>query len=76
MVDLPFVKVYIYIYTEISKMSRETNIENVQEPINTAPPEVKKIIEQVWQLEKSRLDRKSNSHINDDILAIIKEAVQ
>jgi hypothetical protein len=27
-------------------------------------------------LEKSRLDRKSKGHINDDILTIVKEAVQ
>jgi hypothetical protein len=48
---------------------------NVQEPILTAPPEVRQIIERVWQLEKSRLDKRSLSHINDDILKIVKEAV-
>ncbi len=57
-------------------MRKEHNLEEVQEPINTAPPEVKQIIEQVWHVEKSRLDKKSLSHINDDILTIIKEAVQ
>ncbi len=57
-------------------MTKETNIDDVQEPITSAPAEVRQIIEQVWQLEKSRLDKKINSHINDDILAIVKEAVR
>jgi hypothetical protein len=55
---------------------KQNNIDEVQEPINTASPEVKQIIEQVWQVEKSRLDKKSFGHINDDILTIIKEAVR
>ncbi|MCX7592922.1 MAG: hypothetical protein N2235_03995 [Fischerella sp.] len=57
-------------------MNQQTNIDDVQEPITSAPPEVRQIIEQVWQLEKSRLDKKSNSPINDDILRIVKEAVR
>lgn len=57
-------------------MTNETNIDYVQEPISSAPPEVRQIIDRVWQLEKSRLDKKINSHINDDILAIVKEAVK
>ncbi|MBH8565781.1 hypothetical protein I8748_27035 [Nostoc sp. CENA67] len=57
-------------------MSQEANIDDVQEPITSAPPEVRQIIERVWHLEKSRLDKKSLSHINDDILAIVKEAVR
>ena len=57
-------------------MTKETNIDDVQEPISSAPAEVRQIIEQVWQLEKNRLDKKINSHINDDILAIVKEAVR
>ncbi|MDJ0696619.1 hypothetical protein [Mastigocoleus sp. MO_188.B34] len=57
-------------------MTKQHNINDVQEPIINAPPEVRQIIERVWQLEKSRLDKKSFSHINDDILAIVKEAVQ
>ncbi|BAZ09865.1 hypothetical protein NIES4071_16790 [Calothrix sp. NIES-4071] len=52
------------------------DIEDVQAPIYTAPEEVRKIIEMVWQLEKNRLDRKSFSHISDDILTIIKSVVQ
>ncbi len=57
-------------------MSPEANIDDVTEPMTSAPPEVKQIIERVWYLEKSRLDKKINSHINDDILAIVKEAVR
>ncbi|AFY48436.1 hypothetical protein Nos7524_2601 [Nostoc sp. PCC 7524] len=57
-------------------MSPEQNIDDVQEPIINAPPEVRQIIERVWHLEKNRLDRKSNSPINDDILDIVKGAVQ
>ncbi len=57
-------------------MPEELNIDDVQEPISSAPPEVQQIIERVWKLEKSRLDRKSKGHINDDILDIVKEAVR
>ncbi|WP_224094547.1 hypothetical protein [Nostoc sp. MS1] len=57
-------------------MSQEQNIDDVQEPIINAPPEVRQIIERVWHLEKNRLDKKSNSPINDDILTIVKEAVR
>lgn len=57
-------------------MNPEANIDDVQEPITSAPPEVRQIIEQVCKLEKIRLDKKINSHINDDILRIVKEAVR
>ncbi|MCC5660095.1 MULTISPECIES: hypothetical protein [unclassified Nostoc] len=57
-------------------MSQGANIDDVQEPINSAPPEVRRIIERVWKLEKGRLDKKINSHINDNILDIIKEEVR
>lgn len=40
------------------------------------PPEVRQIIERVWKLEKNRLDRKINSHINEEILDIVKEEVR
>ena len=53
----------------------QTKLNNIQEPITTAPPEVKKIIGRVLQLEKDRLYKKT-PRINDDILKIIKEAVQ
>ncbi|MGF1934656.1 MAG: hypothetical protein RM347_009675 [Nostoc sp. ChiQUE02] len=57
-------------------MLQEANIDDVQEPITSAPPEVRRIIERVWKLEKGRLDKKINSHINDNILDIIKEEVR
>jgi hypothetical protein len=57
-------------------MSQNANIDDVQEPITNAPPEVQRIIERVWKLEKGRLDKKINSHINDNILDIIKEEVR
>jgi hypothetical protein len=57
-------------------MEKFNNINDVQEPIKTASVEVKQIIERVWHLEKSRLDKKSLSHINEDILTIIKEAIK
>ena len=57
-------------------MTKETNIDDVHEPVTSAPPEVQEIIERVWQLEKNRIDKKVNTHINDDILAIVKEAVR
>jgi len=57
-------------------MTNESSMDEVQEPISTALPEVRQIIERVWQVEKGRLDKKSLSHINDDILKIVKEVVQ
>ena len=48
----------------------------VQEPITSAPPEVRRIIEQVLQAEKDKLYLKNPRHINDDILKLVKEAVQ
>ncbi|MDJ0518142.1 MAG: hypothetical protein QNJ74_18455 [Trichodesmium sp. MO_231.B1] len=53
----------------------KSKLNNIQEPITTAPPEVKQIIGRVLQLEKDRLYKKT-PRINDDILKIIKEAVQ
>ncbi|BAY20736.1 hypothetical protein NIES2100_04800 [Calothrix sp. NIES-2100] len=57
-------------------MSPDQNIDDVQEPITSAPPAVRQIIERVWKLEKGRLDKRINSHINDEILVIIKEEVR
>ncbi|MDM9381433.1 hypothetical protein QUB80_12050 [Chlorogloeopsis sp. ULAP01] len=57
-------------------MNKEANIDDVQEPITSASAEVRQIIEQVCKLEKIRLDKKINSHINDDILRIVKDVVR
>ncbi len=59
-----------------NQTNNQTNIEYVQEPIINAPTQVKQIIERVWKLEKIRIDRKVKTHINDDILEIVKQVVQ
>ncbi len=57
-------------------MTNESIMHDVQEPINSAPPEVRQIIERVKQAEKDKLYMKIPRYINDDILAIVKEAVR
>ena len=57
-------------------MNQESNTNEVQEPIASAPPEVRQIIERVLQAEKDKLYMKNPRNINDDILKIVKEAVQ
>ncbi len=49
-------------------------MKKVTEPIETAPPEIRKIIEKVLQLEFSRLNQ-SRPHIIDDVIAIVKKEV-
>lgn len=56
-------------------MTKELNMNEVQEPITTAPPEVRRIIERVLKAERDKLYMKNPYHINDDILTIIKEEV-
>ena len=53
-----------------------SSMHDVQEPIMSAPPEVRKIIERVLQVEKDKLYMKIPRNINDDILKIVKEEVQ
>ncbi len=57
-------------------MTNEPNLNDVQEPITSAPPEVRKIIERVLQAEKDKLHSKRPYNINDDILRIVKEEIQ
>jgi len=57
-------------------MTKEPSMNDVQEPITSAPSEVRQIIEQVLQAEKDKLYMKFARNINDDILKIVKEAVQ
>jgi hypothetical protein len=59
-----------------SSYNTEVGLSNVQEPIISAPPEVRQIIERVLQAEKDKLYMKFPRNINDDILKIIKEEVQ
>jgi hypothetical protein len=53
----------------------DRDLTNVQEPITSASPEVRQIIERVLEIEKDKLYMKSPRYISDDILKIIKEAV-
>ncbi|NJK38825.1 MAG: hypothetical protein HC835_01810 [Oscillatoriales cyanobacterium RM2_1_1] len=48
----------------------------IQEPIRTAPAEVREIIEKVLKLEKDRQYQQKLRGVNEDILKIIKQAVQ
>lgn len=57
-------------------MTHESSINDVQDPIRLAAPEVRKIIERVLQAEKDKLYMKIPRNINDDILRIIKEEIQ
>lgn len=57
-------------------MTFDPNLNNIQEPITTASPEVRQIIERVLQLEKDKLYLKAPRNINDDILTIIKEIIK
>ena len=56
--------------------SSNPDLSSIQKPITSAPVEVKKIIEQVLQLEKDKLYLKTPRNINEDILNIIKKVVQ
>lgn len=57
-------------------MTQEPTSEKVMEPINSAPPEIKRLIQKVLKAENEKLHTKQPRGINDDILRIIKEEVQ
>lgn len=57
-------------------MSTEVDIHTVQEPITTAPPQVKEIIDRVLKLEREKLYQKFPRNINEDILKIIKAVIK
>ncbi len=59
-----------------SSYNTNVGLTDVQEPITSAPPEVRRIIERVLQAEKDKLYMKHPRNINDDILKIVKEEVQ
>jgi hypothetical protein len=59
-----------------SAYNRQGTLFDVQEPITSASPEVRQIIERVLQAEKDKLYMKIPRYINDDILRIVKEEVQ
>jgi len=54
-------------------MTYEQSMDDVQEPITNAPPEVRKIIERVLQAEKDKLYMKVPRNINDDILKLSRK---
>lgn len=56
-------------------MSANLPLLDTENPIVTASPEVRSIIEQVIKLEKDKLYQR-NPRINDDILRIIKDVVR
>ena len=54
----------------------DNNLQNIQEPILNAPEDVRKIIDRVLKLERDKLYQRNPRNINDDVLTIIKEAIQ
>ncbi len=59
-----------------SSYRAKLQLNDVQEPINSAPEEVQVIIQKVLEVEKDKLYQKNPRYINDDILKIIKETIQ
>lgn len=59
-----------------SLYNSDRTVGDVEEPILSASPEVRRIIERVLQAEKDKLHLLTPRNINDDILKIIKEEVQ
>lgn len=57
-------------------MNVELNLKKIQEPILTASPEVRKIIEGVLKVEKEKLYLKIPRNIQDEIMTLIKEVIQ
>lgn len=57
-------------------MDQQSSIDEVQAPITTAPPQVRRIIELVLEAEKDKLYQKYPRSINEDIIKIIKETVR
>ena len=58
------------------KNNHNSDLNSIQEPISTASPEVKAIIERVLKLEKDKLYLKTPRNINEDVLKIIKQVIQ
>lgn len=54
-------------------VDKET-MKKVTKPIETAPPEIRRIIEKVLQLESTKLNQ-SRPQIKDDVIAIVKREV-
>ncbi|MEG3921329.1 hypothetical protein [Microcoleus sp. POL10_C6] len=58
-----------------SSYQTHQELSDVQEPITSAPPEVRQIIERVLEIEKDKLYMRAPRYISDDILKVIKEAI-
>ena len=58
------------------EVAPDDTLANVQEPITSASPEVRQIIDRVLELEQERLDRNDRGLIQSEILNIVKESVQ
>jgi hypothetical protein len=56
-------------------MLPESNLNDLQEPITSASPEIRTIIERILKLERNKLYQKKTRNINEDILRIIKEEI-
>ena len=58
-------------------MKRElsTDLDCIQEPILQASPEIKAIIQKVLQLEKDKLYLKNPRNLTENIVNIIKDAI-
>jgi len=54
----------------------EPNPQTVMEPVNSAPPHIKRLIQRVLKAERDKLHTSKPVGINDDILQIVKEEVQ
>jgi len=63
-------------YIKVESMTKVPNLSNIHEPIDQASPAVQQIIRNVLTIEKDRLDNNKLGVINEDILKIVKEAVQ
>lgn len=57
-------------------MNTDSNLQKVQEPIDTAPEETREIIQRVLKLEKDKLYQRNPRNINDDVLSIVKEVIR
>ena len=57
------------------KNDLRNNLQNIQQPILEAEPEVKTIIQKVLKLEKDKLYLKTPRNLVEDIVQIIKESV-
>ena len=56
-------------------MLPESNLNDLQEPITSASPAIRTIIERILKLERNKLYQKKTRNINEDILKIIKEEI-